>query len=152
MSLLFFVIVVGGGLWFLRSVGRASPKDLKKIKSQGLGIAVLALAAFLAVRGNIEAALGLMAVGLGLLNKDKLLPEFMRRGQAQTQSERPPANRQGASRMDRTEALRVLGLREGASLDDIRNAHKRLLKDYHPDKGGTNYLAAKINEAKDVLT
>ena len=53
--------------------------------------------------------------------------------------------------MSRAEALKVLGLEEGASEADVRAAHKRLIQQTHPDKGGTNYLAAKINEAKDVL-
>jgi curved DNA-binding protein CbpA len=53
--------------------------------------------------------------------------------------------------MSTKEALSVLGLREGASKDEIRAAHRRLIQQTHPDKGGTNYLAAKINEAKDVL-
>ena len=53
--------------------------------------------------------------------------------------------------MSRAEALKVLGLEEGASEEQIRAAHKRLILQTHPDKGGTTYLAAKINEAKDVL-
>lgn len=53
--------------------------------------------------------------------------------------------------MSRSEALKVLGLEESATEQDIRAAHKRLILQTHPDKGGTNYLAAKINEAKDVL-
>jgi hypothetical protein len=53
--------------------------------------------------------------------------------------------------MSRAEALKVLGLQEGASDDDIRAAHRRLMLQNHPDKGGTDYIAAKINEAKDVL-
>ena len=53
--------------------------------------------------------------------------------------------------MSRSEAYKVLGLEEGASEEAIRAAHRRLIQQTHPDKGGTNYLAAKINEAKDVL-
>jgi hypothetical protein len=70
----------------------------------------------------------------------------------------PQGNRQSGSSspprvnsMSRSEALKVLGLEEGASEEQIRAAHRRLIIQTHPDKGGTNYLAAKINEAKDVL-
>ncbi|MEA2824472.1 MAG: hypothetical protein QOF03_954 [Alphaproteobacteria bacterium] len=56
-----------------------------------------------------------------------------------------------ANAMSRAEALTVLGLQEGASDEEVRAAHRRLILQTHPDKGGTNYLAAKINEAKDVL-
>ncbi len=55
------------------------------------------------------------------------------------------------SGMSRPEALSVLGLADGASEEQIRAAHRRLILQTHPDKGGTDYLAAKINEAKDVL-
>lgn len=53
--------------------------------------------------------------------------------------------------MSRDEALSVLGLRAGATSEDIKNAHRRLMKDFHPDRGGSDYLAAKINQAKDIL-
>jgi hypothetical protein len=53
--------------------------------------------------------------------------------------------------MTRQEALSVLGLAEGASADDIRAAHRRLIQRVHPDVGGSADLAARINRAKDVL-
>jgi succinate dehydrogenase/fumarate reductase cytochrome b subunit len=56
-----------------------------------------------------------------------------------------------AGAMSTDEAFAVLGLKKGASADDIRSAHKRLMKEFHPDRGGSDYLAAKINAAKDVL-
>jgi hypothetical protein len=54
-------------------------------------------------------------------------------------------------RMTRAEALAVLGLAEGASAEEIRAAHRRLMRAAHPDGGGSDWLAARINEARDVL-
>ena len=57
----------------------------------------------------------------------------------------------GSGPMTKEEAYKVLGLETGAAAADVRKAHRRLMQRLHPDLGGSSFLAARINEAKDVL-
>ncbi len=60
----------------------------------------------------------------------------------------PPRPRQG---MSREEAHQILGVAAGATEEDIRAAHRRLMRAAHPDSGGSDWLASRINQARDVL-
>ena len=61
-------------------------------------------------------------------------------------------NRAPHPRMTRAEALEVLGLKEGASREEMQAAYKNLIRKVHPDApGGSGYLASKLNQAKQAL-
>ena len=151
MTPLIIGLVVLAVLLLLAAVySRAKPRELVKgIRFSGgvlLGLVTVALA----ITGRVGLAF-LAAAGAWALLTGTTPPwmRFPQGGRDQGGSGDIPPGRRGA--MSRAEALKVLGLEEGASEEQIRAAHRRLILQIHPDKGGTSYLAAKINEAKDVL-
>jgi hypothetical protein len=62
-----------------------------------------------------------------------------------------PSGQPGNGRMSRAEAAEMLGVELSASRDEIMAAHRRLIQRLHPDRGGTDYLASRLNEARDCL-
>lgn len=80
---------------------------------------------------------------------DRRLPRWREtaQGHAHTRERRPGAT----IPMTEQEAYDVLGLKMGASEEEIREAHRALLRKIHPDHGGTDWLATRINMARDVL-
>ena len=78
---------------------------------------------------------------------DRVAPGW--RGQSDDQGGGQAGGQAGP--MTREEAFDILGLGEGASDEDIREAHLKLMREHHPDRGGSNWLASRINQAKEVL-
>lgn len=116
----------------------ATPKQAGTlILSLGTGALLIALL-LLTLTGRLPAALAILIAlwpfGIALWNR--------RKRPAQPKADKP---------MTRTEALQILGLSEGASRDDIQEAYKRLMMKAHPDQQGSEWMATKLNEARDFL-
>jgi hypothetical protein len=79
---------------------------------------------------------------------DRRDPGWREHAQGDAAAGRPAAS---SGKMSEQEAYQILGLEAGASADDIGRAHLTLMKKFHPDQGGSTYLAARINEAKEIL-
>lgn len=80
---------------------------------------------------------------------DRRIPGW--RDDAEPNSDPGHAGAPSSGPMTKEEAYQILGLSSGASANDVRQAHRRLMKRIHPDSGGSTFLASKINEAKDIL-
>lgn len=84
-------------------------------------------------------------------NSTRLLTTYLdkRFGDSWRDDDTPPAN--GSGTMSQEEAFEILGISPDSSKQAIIAAHRKLMQKYHPDRGGSDYLAAKINQAKDTL-
>lgn len=81
----------------------------------------------------------------------RLLESYLDRRLGEAWREGAEAPAAGEAAMTREEAFEILGLEPGAGEAEIRKAYRSLMQKYHPDQGGSDYLAAKINQAKALL-
>jgi hypothetical protein len=145
--ILIALVVVFGGFWLLRKYSRLTPKQSRVLTSKVTAVAIMLVAVWLLFHGSFAFGSGLLVFGMGLYGTSQL-PDFKSLWQAR-QGNRPPPRQ--SRNPTREAALGILGLKPGASEDEIRRAHRQLMKDHHPDTGGSEEMAAKINAAKDVL-
>lgn len=144
------LLVAGGALWLaLRpAIMRALPALDPKLTGIGgaAGLFLLAILFFalrLAPLGVVLLVLAGGALGGALRRPDPALEEKDPGGDSA-----PAPARAG---MSRGEALAVLGLGEAPAPEEVEAAHRKMIRRAHPDSGGSDYLAAKVNEARDVL-
>jgi DnaJ domain len=163
-TLLIGVLAFALTVWLLKSFARSDRRYLAMIltrigRTLG-GVLALAAAGFIGVRGDLFVAVPLAVFGLSMLGwqpaRELVSAYFDRRyvrrdehleGDAAVGRHAPAR----AGKMPEQEAYQILGLQPGAGADDVTRAHRALIKKLHPDQGGSTYLAARVNEAKDVL-
>ena len=113
---------------------------------QGAALDSLDVATLIGLLGAIDAgSRDLLAAYL-----DRRQPGWRENAQGDAAAGRGRASAR-SGKMTEEEAYQILGLQPGAGAQDIARAHRSLIKKLHPDQGGSNYLAARVNEAKDVL-
>lgn len=222
------LVVVVGGWWLIKAFANAQPAKVRGLIRKLGGGAIIAFSVLMALKGQINLAMPLFLLGLGLMGQQMVFPNGMpwqrktpgqssrvatsllamelehdsgrmdgevlagpfkgRRLSSLTLEETQRLHAQAAGTLDqsralleawiershpewremwngaarsqshgpspkmtRAEALAILGLKGKASEEQVRAAHRRLMKTAHPDLGGSDYLAAKINEAKEFL-
>ena len=164
MPILVVVLVAGLLLLFLQKPGAASqPGQRGAVDGRWLlagllvGFLLLRLGLnWLVVAGGV--ALTTLRAVAPLLRLLPLVNQWARTGGAGAGAHRSDSGQAGAgnagrtARMSRREALEVLGLDERATREDVQREYRRLIKRLHPDLGGSTYLTAKLNEARDVLS
>jgi len=157
LKVLLLAIVITLGVITYARFKQLSPEQKRKMLWRlGTGI-FLGLLVLLVITGRMHwvgAALGaLLPFARGAFAVAmQLLPHWLKRKQQQEQTQAPKP----ATQLALDEALEVLGLkgdvRKGEISEEMVNdAHRRLIQKLHPDRGGNDYLAAKINQARDLL-
>jgi DnaJ homolog subfamily C member 19 len=141
-------LLLGGLVLFLllgglRAFERASVTSVKSLFAWIAALGGLSLALLLILTGKGGIALGALTLFGPLLYQKWQAGRGRKAG--------PGAPRAPSGPMTRQEAYQVLGLQPGASKTQIREAHRRLMRGAHPDTGGSDWLAARINQARDIL-
>ncbi|NVK17930.1 MAG: DnaJ domain-containing protein [Methylocystaceae bacterium] len=143
-----FLVIAGYALlhWYVR----ADPKDVLYLIKWGGAIIILLLFAWLALSGKLAFAFGTLPVLFIWFQRFRTVFQIVkgvRRFFGKTQQ----SPKRSGQNMTREEALSILGLEEGASKAEIKAAYHRVIKEAHPDHGGSDDWAATVNRAKDVL-
>lgn len=146
--------------WFQKT----PPEQIRVIYKKFAWMAVILILLVLAGTGKLNVLFAMLGVLIAFVVR--LMPAILRyapqlqrlwmlyvygKQQHERQESGRASYRQRTGSMSESEALQVLGLKSGASEEEIIQAHRKLIARLHPDRGGSDYLAAQINLAKKTL-
>ena len=156
--LVLLIAIIGVALLLWYKIKLAKPAEKKKLvfwSILGILAAVLLLLAMTGHLNVITAAIaGLFALAPRAIQYARYIPfikQTLNQNKTQNQQSQHQSGGSSSQQMDKAQAYQVLGLQPGCSREDILLAHKRMMQKMHPDRGGSDFLAAQINQAKDIL-
>ena len=147
------LVALAGIMWYLSWYRTASNEQRNQSLRSVLLYGVAAALLILVITGRIPWLFAIVSAAIPWLNRAMtaraLWNQFKRQSGQNQNTNDPRPNQSGGLSVN--EAYEVLGLEPGASREEIILAHKTLMQKIHPDRGGSDYLASRINSAKDVL-
>ncbi|MDH5388286.1 MAG: DnaJ domain-containing protein [Gammaproteobacteria bacterium] len=142
-------------IWF--KIKKAKGEEKKKLIIWSIAGSVIVVLGFLAITGRLNFITAAITGAVALLPKAaqllRYLPILNKVRQQASNSNQQQSNQQSPSQtaMNHKQACDILGIPPDATKEEIIKAHKRMMQKVHPDRGGSDYLAAQINQAKDTL-
>jgi glucan phosphoethanolaminetransferase (alkaline phosphatase superfamily) len=165
LIILIAIIAIALILW--HKIKNAPENERKKLVVWSIGGGIATILGLLAVTGHLNIITAAIAGGVALLPKllqfARYIPLVSRLFQQKNNQHQQQASQQqgheghqqqstrGKKTMSTAEAMEVLALKPEYTKEDVIQAHRRMMQKVHPDRGGSDYLAAQINAAKDTL-
>jgi hypothetical protein len=153
---IYVLVALVFGAWFYWFGPRLQPALVDWLKKKMLWVLLILALFALAITGKLNGVFALLGVALAFVWRLvplalKYAPYLQKIFGVFKQNQSQASAHKASGNMTREQAFQILGLKPSATEEEIRLAHKKLMLKMHPDRGGSDYLAAQINLAKSVL-
>ncbi len=145
------LVALVGVMWYLSWYNKADREQRNKSLISVLLYSSAAALLILVITGRIPWLFAMLSAATPWINRALTMKTMWNRFNQPGGQQPPPPSPPKTAEMTEKEAREILGLEPSANEQDIVAAHKNLMQKIHPDKGGSDYLAAQINQARDTL-